>query len=404
MSLTEKLLLRLLTTAAQPPPDDPPPLLMTLPPPPSPLSQAVQAVRTLLPGRPTPQERLDLQALLDEIGAALDRPTLNKLTPDRSTLLPPEPSAEVREAPILPAQAPVPRLPVRLPAQWRVLSPLEPVPTPSPSSRASPLRAIRRSARHKRDACLDLAGGGAGTDAPAHYADLPGPTLRLLAELFEGVALSALLLARPQVSQGHLQLAATAQSALAAQVERLNLPADADQVELFRFLKHVAFQRQHYLSQHMTLADRADPAQIGAVLEQLQAALAPPGTRSPSLAALSFYPPAVEALSAHLSGRTILMIGGGVDNPAHVQRCQDAGLSVRWRNYKHGESHWKLASEIRQPDVAVVVVAVRWSSHDSVLLRPLCAEYGKAFVMLKAGYGVNTLASEVAAQLGLQVA
>jgi len=55
-------------------------------------------------------------------------------------------------------------------------------------------------------------------------------------------------------------------------------------------------------------------------------------------------------------------------------------------------------SHIARPEVALVVLAIRWSSHSFGDVKLFCDKYGKPLVRLPAGYNSNQVAAQVLAQ------
>ena len=286
--------------------------------------------------------------------------------------------------------------------------------TQVPGSRGRSLPDIARSAAAKRQLCLRRLGGETPQGLPEWLLWLAPEQLAGLAERYEALSLVAARLATrlPHPHGRLLQLAATAQAALNQRLSQLGADIDADQRALFAWLSDHARRSGQYIAQHMQLSHEVSVPDLQAALLILRGTPEAPepvasrakeavgGTPSPGPAS---YPAQVVALREYLDGRTLLMVGSSVDNQQHVAACAQAGIRVRWRPYRHAESHFNLEPDLRQPEVRVVVVAVRWSAHATSLIRPLCAAYGKDFVMLPAGYGLNTLAHEVTSQLGIAV-
>ena len=55
-------------------------------------------------------------------------------------------------------------------------------------------------------------------------------------------------------------------------------------------------------------------------------------------------------------------------------------------------------SHIARPDVALVILAIRWSSHGFGDVTAYCEKYGKPLVRLPAGYNPSQVAAQVLAQ------
>src|SRR6202022_1331810 len=53
---------------------------------------------------------------------------------------------------------------------------------------------------------------------------------------------------------------------------------------------------------------------------------------------------------------------------------------------------------VARPDVAVVLLAIRWSSHSFGDVREFCDRHGKPLVRLQAGYHPNQVALQIVSQ------
>jgi hypothetical protein len=58
---------------------------------------------------------------------------------------------------------------------------------------------------------------------------------------------------------------------------------------------------------------------------------------------------------------------------------------------------------VARPDVALVLLAIRWSSHAFGEVRHLCDRHDKALVRLPAGYSPNQVAAQILAQCSEQL-
>lgn len=110
---------------------------------------------------------------------------------------------------------------------------------------------------------------------------------------------------------------------------------------------------------------------------------------------------AVLAVRKYLRGKTIVIVGGDPDSRKQ-QAIKDAfELSdLVWVESRHHQSIERFKPAILRPDVAMVVLVVRWASHSYADLKPLCAEHGRLFVRLPGGYNPNQVASQIMAQCG----
>lgn len=109
--------------------------------------------------------------------------------------------------------------------------------------------------------------------------------------------------------------------------------------------------------------------------------------------------PAVREVRRLLSGRTVLMIGG--KRRAGSQRNLEEAFGLRELRWEDSSPHQPLSDfepAIVRPEVALVLLAIRWTSHSYGQLKTVCDRTGKPLVRLPAGYGVNRVAAEIMAQ------
>jgi hypothetical protein len=114
--------------------------------------------------------------------------------------------------------------------------------------------------------------------------------------------------------------------------------------------------------------------------------------------------PEIEEVARRLEGRTMVLIGG-VRKPGHVQALLSAFRlkKVEWVPTREHQSVSKFEPFVRQPDVAVVVLAIRWTSHSYGEVKEFCDLYGKPFVRLKAGYNPAQVATHILEQVSDQL-
>jgi len=114
---------------------------------------------------------------------------------------------------------------------------------------------------------------------------------------------------------------------------------------------------------------------------------------------------AVLKVASLLDGRAILMIGG--ENRPHANRkLRDAfGLSeLIWLKTSEQNPRLDCESEVSHPDVAVVLLAIRWSRHSFDDVKDLCEKHGKPFVRLPGGYNPNQVAEQILSQCSERLA
>jgi hypothetical protein len=143
------------------------------------------------------------------------------------------------------------------------------------------------------------------------------------------------------------------------------------------------------LSPNVTLVLR----EIDRYLETRPDADPPPRPPRPS--------PAVAEAAGLLRGREVVLIGGQA-RPLHKAALMRAfGLAdVRWIVTPEHTSFTVFEPDVARPEVAVVLLAIRWSNHDYDGVRQYCEEYGKPLVRLPGGYNANQVAHHIMSQAG----
>ena len=117
-------------------------------------------------------------------------------------------------------------------------------------------------------------------------------------------------------------------------------------------------------------------------------------------------PAATHAPSAEVSeaarlirGRSIVLIGGTRRREAQESLRRALKLAeLIWIETKEHESIDSFEPMIARPEVAVVLLAIRWSSHAFGDVRLFCDRHNKPLVRLPAGYGPNQVAAQILAQ------
>lgn len=113
--------------------------------------------------------------------------------------------------------------------------------------------------------------------------------------------------------------------------------------------------------------------------------------------------PSADAKEARriLAGQSALFVGGRCRPTAKEALETALGLKeLIWFETREHESLRVFEPYVARPDVGVVFVAIRWSSHSFGDLKTMCQKYGKRFVLLPAGYNPNQVALMVVQQLG----
>lgn len=100
-----------------------------------------------------------------------------------------------------------------------------------------------------------------------------------------------------------------------------------------------------------------------------------------------------------LRGRVVVLIGGErrPETCARLERTFEL-RRLDWVSTREHESISALEPFVARPDTALVLLAIRWSSHSHEEVADLCARYGKPFARLPGGYGANQIAYQVLQQ------
>ena len=207
----------------------------------------------------------------------------------------------------------------------------------------------------------------------------------------------------------------------AAQVG-LQRPEDTAQA-VYEWLRGQAAELRIYIHRHMRPNDPANPDLVYVLNERLARLLEPSSLRtvleSDDEAAMDgedagpaddeLVEPDDDPVSVEVSrvaellrGRTVAMFCGD-RRPEQARALQES--------FELGELLWETTGEkfsagdhdriMNQPDLALVLVAIRWLSHSHTDNLPkLAAERGIPVVRLTGGYGVNRVAHEILEQAG----
>lgn len=111
----------------------------------------------------------------------------------------------------------------------------------------------------------------------------------------------------------------------------------------------------------------------------------------------------VQRLARLLTGRTVVMIGGS-ERPQMRAKIEEAfGCRLDWLESQPHQSHYDFAPAIVRPEVALVLLLIRWSSHSFAEVANFCREHDKPLVRVPSGYGVNSLARAILDQASRQL-
>ena len=146
--------------------------------------------------------------------------------------------------------------------------------------------------------------------------------------------------------------------------------------------------------------DAEAPAEAARVRREIERYLAsrPDNDDEPDDASFS---EEVAELAGLLRGSSVALFGG-VPKPHVVERVREAfGLAdVVWEETREHQSTEPFRSVVARPDVALVVLFIRWCSHSFEDLKAYCDDAGAPYVRMKAGNHPNRIAHAVLAQVG----
>ena len=107
----------------------------------------------------------------------------------------------------------------------------------------------------------------------------------------------------------------------------------------------------------------------------------------------------VQEVARLLKGRSVVLIGGSRRREAqHALQSAFELAAVFWIETREHESFAGFEPLIARPEVALVMLAIRWSSHGFGEVRHLCDKYDKPLVRLPGGYSPNQVAAQILTQ------
>jgi hypothetical protein len=105
-----------------------------------------------------------------------------------------------------------------------------------------------------------------------------------------------------------------------------------------------------------------------------------------------------------LKGKSVVLIGGVRRTEAHEALKAAFGLKdLVWFETREHESIDTFEPYVARPEVALVILAIRWSSHSFEGVKEFCERYGKPMVRLPGGYNPNQVAAKILAQCSEQL-
>jgi hypothetical protein len=98
------------------------------------------------------------------------------------------------------------------------------------------------------------------------------------------------------------------------------------------------------------------------------------------------------------------MIGGSCRRDAQEVLKAALGLKeLTWVETREHQSIGSFEPAVARRDVALVLLAIRWSSHAFGEVKQFCDRYGKPLVRLPGGYNPNQVAAQILAQCSEQL-
>lgn len=106
-----------------------------------------------------------------------------------------------------------------------------------------------------------------------------------------------------------------------------------------------------------------------------------------------------------LGGKSVVLIGGARRPEAHdaIRRAFNLKELI-WIETREHESIDHFEPSVARPDVALVILAIRWSSHAFGDVKAFCDRYDKPLLRLPRGYSPNQVAHEVVGQCSARLA
>ncbi|QDV34378.1 hypothetical protein [Tautonia plasticadhaerens] len=149
------------------------------------------------------------------------------------------------------------------------------------------------------------------------------------------------------------------------------------------------------------LPDRDDPPEgFRLVLREIDRYLA--SRADPTEAPVTPEPtPEVQEARRLLGGRSIVLLGGMCRPEARAALREALGLAdLVWVETKEHQAVSTFEPVIARPEVALVLLAIRWSSHAFGEVRRYCDLHGTPLVRLPGGYNPNQVAAQIIDQCG----
>ena len=142
------------------------------------------------------------------------------------------------------------------------------------------------------------------------------------------------------------------------------------------------------------------------VLREIDRFLATHSGGLPAAAAAAAPEPTAEVKEAArlLAGKSVVLIGGS--RRRGTQESLKKALALKdliWLETKEHQSVASFEATVARTDVALILLAIRWSSHSFGDVKQLGERHGKPLVRLPGGYSPNQVAAQIVAQCSGQL-
>lgn len=140
------------------------------------------------------------------------------------------------------------------------------------------------------------------------------------------------------------------------------------------------------------------PKHFTLVLREIDRYLAERNTE-PAIESNTLLTPEIERAATLLRGRTVVLIGG--DKRPLAADALSSAFNLKELIWIEGrdQTYTLFEPQVAKPDVAVVLLAIRWSRHGFGEVRAFCEKYNKPLVRLPGGYNPNQVAYHILSQV-----
>ena len=108
----------------------------------------------------------------------------------------------------------------------------------------------------------------------------------------------------------------------------------------------------------------------------------------------------VQRVRELLRGQTVVLIGGERRQAAAAALSSAFGLKELIWIEGHDQTYTDFEPHVARPEVAIVLLAIRWSRHGFGEVKEFCIRYDKPLVRLLGGYNPNQVAYTILSQIG----